>query len=86
MGDGRVDLPDVLLRGLDKAISIQQAPVASYVARRRRAQPDATRPRSSLSWRSSTWRQSPEPERPWVVLRPRLALGLSSPSRSVAGR
>jgi hypothetical protein len=42
MGDGQVDLPDVLLRGLDKAISIQQAPVAGYVARLRRAQPDAT--------------------------------------------
>jgi hypothetical protein len=42
MGDGRVDLPDVLLRGLDKAISIQQALVAGYVARLRRAQPDAS--------------------------------------------
>jgi hypothetical protein len=42
MGGGRVDLPDVLLRGLTKAISIQQAPVAGYVARLRRAQPDAT--------------------------------------------
>jgi len=42
MGDGRLDLSDVLLRGLDKAISIQHAPVTGYVARRRRAQPDAT--------------------------------------------
>jgi hypothetical protein len=42
MGEGRVNLPDVLSRGLDKVISIQQAPVAGYVARLRRAQPDAT--------------------------------------------
>ncbi len=35
-------LPDVLLRGLEKAISIQQAPAASHVARLRRSRPNAT--------------------------------------------
>ncbi|MGH3775204.1 MAG: hypothetical protein ACRDRR_05615 [Pseudonocardiaceae bacterium] len=42
MGDRRVDLPKVALRGLEKAIGIQQSPVAGYVARLRRARPDAT--------------------------------------------
>ncbi|HKR49212.1 MAG TPA: hypothetical protein VJT72_06455 [Pseudonocardiaceae bacterium] len=35
-------LPQVLLRGLDKALDVQQAPVAGYVARLRRSRPDAT--------------------------------------------
>ena len=42
MGDGEVGLPTVLLRGVEKAISMQQAPVAGYVARLRRSQPNAT--------------------------------------------
>ncbi|MGH3966511.1 MAG: hypothetical protein ACRDRY_25280 [Pseudonocardiaceae bacterium] len=42
MGDRRVDLPTVLMRGLEKAIGIQQSPVAGYVARLRRARPGAT--------------------------------------------
>jgi hypothetical protein len=37
-----VGLPAVLLRGVEKAISMQQAPVAGYVARLRRSQPKAT--------------------------------------------
>ncbi len=41
MGDKEVGLPAALLRGVEKAISIQQAPVAAYVARMRRARPDA---------------------------------------------
>jgi hypothetical protein len=35
-------LPKVLLRGVEKAIGMQQAPVAGYVARLRRTRPDAT--------------------------------------------
>jgi hypothetical protein len=42
MGDGVTNLPEVLLRGVEKAISMQQAPVVGYVARLRRARPDAT--------------------------------------------
>ncbi|MGH3812961.1 MAG: hypothetical protein ACRDUV_10960 [Pseudonocardiaceae bacterium] len=42
MGDRRADLLKVLLRGLEKAIGIQRSPVAGYVARLRRARPDAT--------------------------------------------
>ncbi|HXT44513.1 MAG TPA: hypothetical protein VN748_10410 [Pseudonocardiaceae bacterium] len=42
MGDGEVGLPAVLLRGVEKAISMQQAPVAGYVARLRRSHPNAT--------------------------------------------
>ncbi len=42
MGDGRLGLSDVLLRGLEKAIGLQQAPVKGYVSRLRRARPDAT--------------------------------------------
>src|SRR5437588_11435495 len=42
MGDGEVGLPAVLLRGVEKAISMQQAPVGGYVARLRRFQPNAT--------------------------------------------
>lgn len=42
MGDGRMGLPEVLLSGLEKAIGIHQAAVTSYVARLRRARPDAT--------------------------------------------
>lgn len=42
MGDQQMELPAVLQRGLEKAISIQQAPVAGYVARLRRARPDTT--------------------------------------------
>ncbi len=42
MGDRRVDVPKVLLGGLEKAIGIQQAPVAGYVARLRRTRPDAS--------------------------------------------
>lgn len=42
MGGWRVDLPKVLLRGLEKAIGIQRSPVAGYVALLRRARPDAT--------------------------------------------
>jgi hypothetical protein len=42
MGDGEVGLPAVLLRGVEKAISMQQAPVGGYVARLRRSQPNAT--------------------------------------------
>lgn len=41
MGDGRVRLPEVLHGALAKAICIQQAPVAGYVARLRRVRPDA---------------------------------------------
>lgn len=42
MGDERVRLPEVLHSALAKAIGIQQAPIAGYVARLRRARPDAT--------------------------------------------
>lgn len=42
MGGRRVDLSTVLLRGLEKAIGIQQSPAAGYVARLRSARPDAT--------------------------------------------
>ncbi|MGH3767664.1 MAG: hypothetical protein ACRDS0_32495 [Pseudonocardiaceae bacterium] len=42
MGDGEVGLPAVLLRGVEKAVSVQQAPIVGYVARLRRARPDAT--------------------------------------------
>jgi hypothetical protein len=42
MGEGRVGFPGVLLRGVEKAIGMQQSPVAGYVARLRRARPDAT--------------------------------------------
>jgi hypothetical protein len=42
MGNGEVGLPAVLLRGVEKAISMQQAPVAGYLARLRRSQPNAT--------------------------------------------
>jgi hypothetical protein len=42
MGEGRVGLSGVLLRGLEKAIGMQRSPVAGYVARLRRARPDAT--------------------------------------------
>ncbi|MGH3695009.1 MAG: hypothetical protein ACRDRX_13660 [Pseudonocardiaceae bacterium] len=41
MDEKEVGLPAVLLRGVERAISIQQAPVAAYVARMRRARPDA---------------------------------------------
>jgi hypothetical protein len=37
-----VGLPAVLLRSVEKAISVQQAPVAGYVIRLRRARPKAT--------------------------------------------
>lgn len=40
MGPGR--LPKSLHRALERAIAMQQAPVAGYVARLRRARPDAT--------------------------------------------
>lgn len=42
MAEGEMGLPAVLLRGVEKAISMQQAPVAGYVARLRRARPNAT--------------------------------------------
>lgn len=42
MGDGEVGLPAVLLRGVEKAISMQRSPAAGYVARLRRARPSAT--------------------------------------------
>ncbi|MGH3788596.1 MAG: hypothetical protein ACRDRG_19085 [Pseudonocardiaceae bacterium] len=42
MGERLMDLSSAVLRGLEKAISMQHAPVAGYVARLRRAQPDAT--------------------------------------------
>ncbi|MGH3975479.1 MAG: hypothetical protein ACRDS9_19440 [Pseudonocardiaceae bacterium] len=42
MGDWRASLRGALPRGLEKAISIQQSPAAGYVARLRRARPDAT--------------------------------------------
>jgi hypothetical protein len=42
MGNGEVGLPAVLLRGVERAISMQQAPVAGYVVRQRRSQPDAS--------------------------------------------
>lgn len=42
MGDGEVGLPVALLRGVEKAIGIQQPPVAGYVTWLRRAQPNAT--------------------------------------------
>ena len=35
-------MPAVLMRGVERAISIQQEPVARYVARLRRSQPDAS--------------------------------------------
>jgi hypothetical protein len=42
MGQREVGLPAVLLRGLEKAISMQRSPAAGYVARLRRARPNAT--------------------------------------------
>ncbi|MGH3824435.1 MAG: hypothetical protein ACRDRA_16625 [Pseudonocardiaceae bacterium] len=42
MGARPSGLPEVLLRGLEKAIGIQQAPIGSFVARLRRARPGAT--------------------------------------------
>jgi hypothetical protein len=42
MSDERAGLTGVLHRALEKAISIQRSPVAGYVARLRRARPDAT--------------------------------------------
>jgi hypothetical protein len=42
MGDTQLELPAVLLRGVEKAISLQQAPVAAYVTRLRRSEPYAT--------------------------------------------
>lgn len=42
MGDRRMRLSEALLRGVEKAISIQQAPLAGYVARLRRTRPGAT--------------------------------------------
>ncbi|MGH3902054.1 MAG: hypothetical protein ACRDTA_28140 [Pseudonocardiaceae bacterium] len=42
MGDRRVDPTRMLLRGLERAIGVQRSPVADYVARLRRARPDAT--------------------------------------------
>lgn len=42
MGERWVGLYAVLLRGVEKAIGMQQAPVAGYVARLRRARPNAT--------------------------------------------
>jgi len=42
MADGAVGLPAVLLRSVEKAINVQQAPVAGYVARLRRARSNAT--------------------------------------------
>jgi hypothetical protein len=42
VGDRWLGLHAVLQRGVEKAISTQQAPVAGYVARLRRAQPNAT--------------------------------------------
>jgi hypothetical protein len=42
MGDQSLELPGVLLRGFEKAVSIQQSPVAGYVARLRRTRPNAT--------------------------------------------
>jgi hypothetical protein len=42
MGEGGVGLSGVLLRGVEKAIGIQRSPVAGYVARLRRARPDAS--------------------------------------------
>ena len=42
MGWRRLGLSEMLLSGLGKAISIQQAPVAGYVRRLRRARPEAT--------------------------------------------
>jgi hypothetical protein len=41
MADQQMELPAVLQRGLEKAIGIQQAPVAAYVARLCRARPGA---------------------------------------------
>jgi hypothetical protein len=38
----RLGLPAVLLRNVERAINVQQAPVAGYVARLRRARPNAT--------------------------------------------
>jgi hypothetical protein len=42
MADGAVDLPAVLVRSVEKAINVQQGPVAGYVGRLRRARPNAT--------------------------------------------
>jgi hypothetical protein len=42
MADGAVGLPAVLVRIVEKAINMQQAPVAGYVTRMRRARPTAT--------------------------------------------
>lgn len=42
MGEGRVVLSEVLLRGVEKVVGLQRSPVAGYVARLRRARPDMT--------------------------------------------
>ena len=42
MGDGEVGLPAVLLRGVEKAINMQQAPAARYLTRLRQSQPNAS--------------------------------------------
>jgi hypothetical protein len=42
VGEGRVVLSEVLLRGVEKAIGLQRSPVAGYVARLRRARPEMT--------------------------------------------
>ncbi|MGH3977049.1 MAG: hypothetical protein ACRDS9_27595, partial [Pseudonocardiaceae bacterium] len=42
MGQRRAWRSEVLLRSLEKAINVQRAPAAGYVARLRRMRPDAT--------------------------------------------
>ena len=42
MRGGRVGLSEVLVRGLEKAIRVQQAPIVWYIRRLRRARPGAT--------------------------------------------
>jgi hypothetical protein len=42
VGEGRVVLSEVLLRGVEKVIGVQGSPVAGYVARLRRARPGMT--------------------------------------------
>jgi hypothetical protein len=42
MGDRQLELPAALLRGVEKGISLQQAPIAGYVARLRRSKPFAS--------------------------------------------
>lgn len=42
MGEADVGVPAVLLHGIEKAVNIQQGPVAGYVAWLRRTRPDAT--------------------------------------------